>query len=228
MWSWRCVGRKHQAAHPMRVSKSNVGDLMRLRKSGQGRHNFPCTFEAQTQQGNKAKSERGRALLKRQGQGLQEGCQKSLARRDRPEVLREVLPGSARRGDEQRAGEGCGGKGSRSAGQGRRREAGQVRRSGRQGRSRPGGGARGSPPALAGEEAAAPGAAPSLPASPAGPRAAVGEAGRPPPAPRRAGLPLTCLEVEGDAGLGEVGGVALGADAADGSAVDVLLGRCRH
>lgn len=39
---------------------------------------------------------------------------------------------------------------------------------------------------------------------------------------------LTCLEVEGDAGLGEVRGVALGADAADGSAVDVLLGRCRH
>lgn len=50
-----------------------------------------------------------------------------------------------------------------------------------------------------------------------------------PPVPKPlASRSLTCLEVEGDAGLGEVGGVALGADAADGSAVDVLLGRCRH
>lgn len=33
--SWRCVGRKHQAVHPLRVTKSNAettGDLMRLRK----------------------------------------------------------------------------------------------------------------------------------------------------------------------------------------------------
>lgn len=46
--------------------------------------------------------------------------------------------------------------------------------------------------------------------------------GAPPP-------PLTCSEVEGDPGLGEVRRVALGPDSPDGAPVDVLLlGRCRH
>lgn len=92
-----------------------------------------------------------------------------------------------------RAGESWGSKGSRSVGQGRRRRPGRHGEAdaragqGRAGRRRPG-----NPPALAGEEAAAPGAAPSLPASPAGPRAAVSEAAGcqpggpapPPPHPR--------------------------------------------
>lgn len=70
----------------------------------------------------------------------------------------------------------------------------------------------------AGPEGAKQGPA-AAPGSSAGPRS---------PSPPRTGPSLTCLEVEGDAGLGEVRSVAFGADAADGSAVDVLLGRCRH
>ena len=74
--SWRCVGRKHQAVHPSRVTKNNsetTADLTRLRKSGQHGCKFPCTFEAQTHQGKRAKSERGRDLQNAKG---------SVSRRD--------------------------------------------------------------------------------------------------------------------------------------------------
>lgn len=74
-----------------------------------------------------------------------------------------------------------------------------------------------------------PGEAGPQPAGPEGakqgPAAAPGCSADPrSPSPARTGPSLTCLEVEGDAGLGEVRSVAFGADAADGSAVDVLLG----
>lgn len=120
------------------------------------------------------------------------------------------------RGAEQRRGAGPRLTQVRGAGQGEPvrgagpGEAGEVRRRGhlgRAGRRRPG-----SPQALSGAEGGGSPFPPCLPRRRS----------------RRAGPPLTCVEVEGDAGLGEVGGVALGADAADGSAVDVLLGRCRH
>lgn len=59
-----------------RVTKSNAettGDLPRLRKSGQRRCKFPCTFEAHTHQGKKAKSERGRGA---------QNAKSSVSRRD--------------------------------------------------------------------------------------------------------------------------------------------------
>lgn len=217
--SWRCVGRNHQAVHPLKVPKGNVetiGEFIKL--SGQRRCKFPRTSEAQAHQAKKAKSEPGRDLQSTKG---------SVSRRDastwRGRTVQkpsgDAPPRCARReGSALREGKLRGAKQSRAraGGAGRRAgpgEAGEVRRRGRLGRAgrrRPG-----SPRALAGAEGGG-GPFPSLPASLAAGRAAPGR------------LSLTCAEVEGDAGLGEVGGVALGADAADGSAVDVLLGRCRH
>lgn len=72
--SWRGVGRNHQAVNPSRVPKGNaetIRDLMKL--SGQRRCKFPCTSEAQTHQGKKAKSKPGRDLQNTKG---------TIARRD--------------------------------------------------------------------------------------------------------------------------------------------------
>lgn len=63
--SWRCLGRKHRAVHPWRVTKSDAeatGDLMRQKK-WTTQVQVSCTFVAQTHQGRRQRV-RGQKTLR--------------------------------------------------------------------------------------------------------------------------------------------------------------------
>lgn len=207
--SWRCVGRKHQALHPSSHKKQRWDHRgpPKTEKKRTTQVQVSLHFWGTNPSGEEGKEWEGERRAKRQEQRLQEGHQKNLARRGRPEVLwgcgttlrglrgwcfgrgqasrRRTEKGSRHPAGRARAG------GVRAAGQwakaGGGGRGGTEKRTPRQGRAGPGGGAWGTRRRWRGRRPRRRGRPlPSLPPPPvhgrlSARRAAVSQAGRPPP-----------------------------------------------